>query len=93
MQPSFHIVILVKDRNREGQYMLSTCEKYSSIIECIDVHRVHRIRFLIWLGINLNKIYNFGDTFQMVWMDVVVPVANIEEYSGKPPYVRHSAWV
>ena len=70
-----HLMLLVEmPDKRKAQLMFSCSLEEPQRIECIDVDKVHIIRFLLWVGSQLSSQFAFGSTFMMVWSTSVMPL-------------------
>lgn len=87
---SQHLVLLVEDEKRVSTLMFSM-QKDTPCLEIIDVDNVAAIRFLIWLGSQLQKRLSLPVAFSSVWHEVVVPFC-CRGTKSHPPSICHKPW-
>lgn len=68
-----HTMLSVVDRQISS--IISQSNRILSEVECIDIHRVRRIRFLIWLVKCLKNNHNLGDAFLEPWYSIIIPLS------------------
>lgn len=86
-----HMVILTKYHDRTAQIMLSASPNHLSWVECLDIDRVRHIRFLLWVGSQLQCQLALSDLFMSVWANTVIPVCHENKNSFRR--VRNGPWI
>lgn len=88
-----HLMLLVETPDkRRAQLMFSCSLDQPQSIECIDIDKVHMIRFVIWIGIQLSQQFLVDTSFVCVWCTNVLPLCH-NLYTDNKHKLRQGAWV
>ena len=92
LNTSQHLTLLVKQDTHINQLMLSI-PKEELCLEVIDIEKVAAIRFLIWMGSQIQKRLALPEgEFLSCWYETVIPCC----FQGTQPLNKHvlksSAW-
>lgn len=88
---SHHLIVLVKERQMLTPLMFSM-HREGNRLEIMDVSKVRAIRFLIWLGLQIQEATCLPTSFASIWNEVVIPCCTRDAVVVEEPTVRSRPW-
>lgn len=88
---SHHLIVLLKERQTLKPLMFSM-HRHEDRLEIMDVSKVRTIRFLIWLGLQIQDTVCLPSSFLSVWNEVVIPHCTRDTDVVREPTVVNRPW-
>lgn len=90
---TFHVTMLVRTKSgRVFDSLFSASHHHLSWVEVLDTKRVCIIRYLVWVGLQLQLLHKMRFEFVMVWSDVLIPLLLEDDTLMSTQKISQTPW-